>query len=403
MVAGGVFPNMGKSSGQFYFRGLVATLFVGALVALPAGATTINLNPISTATNHIGDFVAGPGGQPLLVQPNAAQQLNADAYYALRRAANTWESILLDNIIINVWVDFASLGANVLGDAGPSGAAYDYTSEFLPQIANHLLSSPDPFLANLPSGADPFPVLLPAGFTFTGNITMSFANAKALGFTDAFLTTCNPTPGAMGSGNFCDGVMRFSRDFPLDLDRSDGVVGYDLEGIAMHELGHILGFFSEVDTIDCMLSPQCGLYSPLGGAADISMLDLYRFADCQRKLLCVENEPTVVAQFATATRYLGTADPAIFWGGPAGRFEVAQGFYTGDGAQASHWAKMGVPLGLMDPDVAAGELQVISGADRRAFQALGYDVVVVPEPGTVVLLTSGCLCVLVVRRRRRVN
>ena len=99
---------------------------------------------------------------------------------------------------------------------------------------------------------------------------------------------------------------------------------------------------------------------------------------------------------------MGTADPAIFWGGASSRFEVAQGFYTGDGAQASHWAKIGAPIGLMDPDVAAGEVQFITTADRRAFQAIGYSVApaAVPEPGTVVLMTSGCLLVLVVRRRK---
>jgi hypothetical protein len=222
----------------------------------------------------------------------------------------------------------------------------------------------------------------------------------------------------MGSGNFCDGVMRFSRDFPLDLDRSDGVVGYDLEGIAMHEMGHILGFFSEVDTIDCMLDPQnrCGLTTngqfggparpPGPGAVDISVLDLYRFADCQRQPGCVAAEPTTIADFATTARYLSTADPAVFWGGPAGRFEVAQGLYTGaDHQQASHWEKFGVPLGLMDPDVAYGEIQTVSTADRRAFQAIGYDVApaAVPEPGTVLMMTSGCLCLLIARRRRHVH
>jgi hypothetical protein len=379
------------------------------LAAFPAGlgATTILLNPISNASGHIGDFVPGAP-----VQGTPAQQANADAYAAMRRAADRWESILLDNIVINIWVDFASLGSNVLGSAGPNGVTYNYADQFLPVIANHLVTSPDPFLANLPVGNEPFPVILPAGFTFTGNISVSFANAKALGFTDSFLTNCNPTPGAMGSGNFCDGVMQFSRDFPLDLDRSDGLTGYDLEGIAMHEIGHILGFFSEVDTIDCMLDPQnrCGLTTnglpggpvrpPGPGPTDISVLDLYRFADCQKQPNCVQQEPVTAAAFSTAQRLLSTADPAVFVAGDS-RFEFSRGLYTGDGYQASHWGKpFGPPVGLMDPDAAPGEALAFTGADYRAMQALGYNVASVPEPASIVLMSSGCLLVIFARRRR---
>jgi len=361
-------------------RLLFSTMVLLAASAANLGATTINLLPISSATDHIGD----------------GSSTSIAALGAMQRAANTWESILLDNIVINLWVDFEYLAPNVLADSTPSIASASYATEFLPQVAAHLTTTYDPFLANLPSGT--VPVNLPAGMSFSGNISLSYANAKALGYTNGFLTTCDlnapPAPGQSA----CDGVIRLGRGLPFDFDNTNGVVGYDLEGIAMHEIGHALGFFSDVDTVDFML------HTNQTGPVSMSVLDLYRFANCQ--ISCTTPEPNSLSTFKTATRDMTTADPAVFAAvdpalGLNDRFGMSQGYYTGDGYQASHWKNQVSPIGLMNPTVAANQTMVLTDADKRAMGALGYQLLLVPEPGSLVLMSSGCIAVILIGRRRR--
>ncbi|MEI6357170.1 MAG: hypothetical protein WCP53_08705, partial [Verrucomicrobiota bacterium] len=57
------------------------------------------------------------------------------------------------------------------------------------------------------------------------------------------------------------------------------------------------------------------------------------------------------------------------------------GLTQGDGRQASHW-KDNLGLGVMDPTLAAQEIEAISLLDLRAFDLIGYDLAPVPEPTT---------------------
>lgn len=77
-------------------------------------------------------------------------------------------------------------------------------------------------------------------------------------------------------------------------------------------------------------------------------------------------------------------------------------FDTGDGRQASHWKDnglTGVLIGSMDPTIAPQQVFEPSGADLRAFDLIGWDIVPVPEPGAVRLLSLGGL-MLGIRRLR---
>ncbi|NJL19831.1 MAG: hypothetical protein HC895_01820 [Leptolyngbyaceae cyanobacterium SM1_3_5] len=46
---------------------------------------------------------------------------------------------------------------------------------------------------------------------------------------------------------------------------------------------------------------------------------------------------------------------------------------NGDGDQASHWKSQGGSSGLMEPDIELAEQRMISSFDRRALDAIGWD------------------------------
>jgi len=50
--------------------------------------------------------------------------------------------------------------------------------------------------------------------------------------------------------------MTFNSEFNFDYDSSDGITAgyYDFETVALHEIGHVLGFVSVVDAIDYFLA-----------------------------------------------------------------------------------------------------------------------------------------------------
>src|SRR5262249_39642856 len=77
-------------------------------------------------------------------------------------------------------------------------------------------------------------------------LDVSTANLKALGIT----TDANGQ--AVDDGVTADASITFSSDFTFDFDPSNGISpgALDFVGIAFHEIGHALGFFSGVDIVD---------------------------------------------------------------------------------------------------------------------------------------------------------
>lgn len=72
-----------------------------------------------------------------------------------------------------------------------------------------------------------------------------------------------------------DAKITFNSDFTWDFDPSDGINSgaIDFVGVAIHEIGHALGFISGVDVLD--------INAGAANANDfqyVSPLDLYRFS-----------------------------------------------------------------------------------------------------------------------------
>jgi hypothetical protein len=186
---------------------------------------------------------------------------------------------------------------------------------------------------------------------------MTTANAKALGFSSS---------GSDGAITFNSG---FSFYYGTDVPPSGLMSFYS---VAVHEIGHVLGFVSIVDN---MISP--GSISP-------TTLDLFRFASA----------PATVAAFTTTPRALLPGASAVF-SDVANVWAMSTGL-AGDGFQASHWKAdelSGSYIGIMDPSLAYGVLATVTGSDVQAFNLIGWDTAptAVPEPGTWAGLSSGLL------------
>lgn len=299
-----------------------------------------------------------------------------------------WSSKFSDNVTIKMEVGTEALGSGILASAGSSEGTLSYT-DFKNALGADMTSATDSAAmsslalgpafgmllnrtSNNPNGSGSATAYLDNdGDANNSTLRITTANAKALGY------TFDPT--------FVDASISFGNAFSWDYDSSDGVSSgtYDFVGIAIHEIGHSLGFISGVDILDGNSPPFNGPFAD-NQFTYVSSLDLFRYsatstasgvidwtASATTKYFSLDNGATSVAGFSTGSKF-------------------------GDGRQASHW-KDGLGLGVMDPTAATGETLVAGPNDFVAFDAIGWDLI--PEPSSFLLGSFGMLLALGRRRR----
>ena len=330
-------------------------------------------------------LLAAPPLEALVINIDAPGLAGSEALAALERAARAWERVFSDPVEVNISAALLPIGSSmVLGQTSSVllQAPYDLIRDAV--VLDGLAEPDDGVVAFLPTAGQFSATVLGLGpnvaFGLNGNLSATKANLKALGF---------DLDGLFGP---LDATIEFNSDFQFDFDRRDGVSPglTDFETVAAHEIGHVLGFDSVVDTVD--------LLAAFGFVADLAprTLDLFRFQEGQA--------PTTPAEFTSAPRLLvpglpdflppdfvdiGDRFPAVFSDLDAS-YPLSTGFYLGDGRQASHWKDdnfTGVHIGLMDPSLARAEIFEIAAADIRALDLIGWDhVPAVGEPPSGLLL-----------------
>jgi len=329
--------------------------------------------------------------QALNIQLNAAPGMDANALAGFQMAASYWEARLLDSVQVNIDVDFSALSPGVLGQAG-SVQVPVLVSDFYTALIGDSSTSYDALaVGNLPSltGGGGLSFLTQKN-TEGSSLTVTLDNDDSSNNLYLALNKANAKALGLSSSTTADASITFSSGFSWDFDSSDGVGAglQDFVGVAIHEIGHALGFTSGVDMVEMGIDGMSGGDPPfdapfdLDGYAVFSSLDLFRYSSAG------------VLDLSVGANAYFSLD-----GGTTNLAPFSTGSVYGDGNQTSHW-KDGLALGIMDPTAnPAGQVNTPTTLDMIGFDVIGWDLNdAVPEPSSLALLLLGSL--MFGRRRR---
>ena len=312
--------------------------------------------------------------------------VGTQARLGFEMAASYWSSVLKDNVTVNLNIGFQALAPGVLGSTGSARSLLSMQQTYNALAADRTSALDNQAVAGLQTlGVS----ALGPGFGAVTAVTNAIngtnngyldtatrvdndggvnnsttavtkASAKALGLT----TDVNGNAINYASA---DAGVTFSSNFAFDFNPFDGVAGgkFDFIGVAIHEIGHALGFVSGVDSYDLRTGPNgpnrtSGL---LENFVVMSQLDLFRYSA----------QNTLDWSTSAADKYFSLDGGLTELFGEA---SFSLGRFNGDGRQASHFkdaAGCAGQLGLMDPTICPATVGEITALDLAAFDAIGWN------------------------------
>jgi hypothetical protein len=289
---------------------------------------------------------------------------------AFEMAGKIWASYLTDNVTINIAVDVQKdFAGNTIAGAISRVNEHSFDS-FNKALQGDVTSNTDrtAVKSNAFSSKE-----FEARFDIVdknnqrGNsreksnkLQVNSANAKAVGLDAA--------------GNVLDGyiVMRdltgtnTSWDYNFTRGNTTPSNAVDFISVAVHEIGHVLGFQSSVDrpwfSADLKSKDYASSLKDRVNAA--SPLDLFRYSD--RSNIGDKDGVLKIDLAVGGNPFLSLSGDAVIGRLDTG-VDVSKG---GSGKQASHWESGGI----MDAEIQRGERAAITNLDLTAFDAIGWNI-----------------------------
>lgn len=333
----------------------------------------------------------------------------AQALFAFQKAANYWNKTLSNDTTVRIDINFAALGAGILGSTGSNSNVvavsdiYHGLSSTGSGALDTLALSHLPTLANGTDLSMRVNAYLDPASKFGVDPNASSRISSGSNGINQYLGVNTSVLKALGmnaeySGSYAtrhtDARITFSSDFAFDYNPTDGIAAgnYDFTAVAVHELGHALGYLSGADVFD-LVGGQGPLTADFNagafGSSNIddfaigSTLDLFRYG------AAVEHGTRYLNWGANKTAFFSIDGGASVFNLPETTQQAAffaTGAYNGDGHQASHWRDnidvpdLGgacylstQPVGMMDPTIAACAAGSVSQNDLAALDALGWN------------------------------
>jgi hypothetical protein len=266
-------------------------------------------------------------------------------------AANIFSSNFSDNIHINITVDGVA-GTSVFGGSNTFINSTSYANLRNKLIADETTADDSTALGAGGSMTSADPV------SGSHSWWVTRAEAKAIGLISDDLSN--------------DGTTTFGAGNPFTFSGPIAAGTYDFEGVAAHEISEVMG--------------RLGLS---GGSNEYSLIDDFSFTGAN-------------------TRGLG--------GGAGNFFSIDKGATLlkiwnnssgtgGNGLDTRDWAPSGANQGgdgsndSFNQFASSGVTEPVTTTDLRLMDVIGYDRIVTPEPGTLMLLAFGAGCVAFIKRR----
>ena len=335
----------------------------------------------------------------------------------MEKAGEIWSSKLANNVTLKINVGFEasddpSEGASVISN----NVEVSYR-DFRQALANNITSDDDAIaVANLPDSEN-IDLLINNTQENQGSDEVYLDNNNSANNSTIQLTNANAKALGLAVEDDIDATITFNSDLNWDFDNSDGIAdnALDFQGIAIHEIGHVLGVESGIDKLDRFASQNLreliasdeielediieflgleDVIADLGLEEVIDNIDLGELIagspleplleNIQADLFISEDEYTLnpmdLFRFSNSSADLGvidftTGEEDKYFSLDRGQTEIAQ-FATGiggDGGQISHW-KSNLGIGIMDPSLTFGEIGTISDTDLQLLDVIGWEI-----------------------------